>query len=87
MALSNPIICIVICLSLVGIGILITVKLARLTTRDHHEHDPEHSFYHDDDGHHSYYERSLIEKTEFSRRNPSIPPHLLRTFRRLLTLE
>ena len=76
---------ILICLIIVGAGILITIKLSRRAYKSRQESDPEHSYYHDEDGNHSYYERSIIEKKEFARRNPSVSPQILRTFRRLFS--
>ena len=62
-----------------AIGILVT---AAISIRNRGRIDDIDRHYYDEDGNHMYYDRSIIEKKEFNRQNPSESKHV-RTFSRL----
>lgn len=72
------------CFTLVLLGLCITIDLIVLTRRSSSRTDKNRDCYLDSEGNHSYYERSIIEKSQFRSLNPNVPPQELRTIRRFL---
>lgn len=69
----------IICIVLIAVIIAIAAMLTR------HEADDD-ATYRDENGRHTYYERSIIEKDDFHRKNPDVPYSEIRSLRRLLRL-
>lgn len=72
---------ILIIFMLVILALIVLVVVCARATNDYRER--ENDQYYDKEGNHSYYERSIIEKRNFTRKHPEIKG--LRTFRRLFS--
>ncbi|MCH5225022.1 MAG: hypothetical protein J1D77_03440 [Muribaculaceae bacterium] len=89
MYIDPEILTLFLCLDLAILGFVITLDLAlyAIKSADSNRSDPDRSPFLDADGDHSYYERSLIQKKSFLRKNPGVPLRTItRLFRNLLHL-
>ena len=68
----------IVCLILLILAFLVT----QITIESHHNDDKDTDFL-DEEGDHKYYDRSIIEKKNFSRRHPEISDDEVRSLRRL----
>ena len=68
---------------LVGVCLFITIETAVRHVEDTEPQDDDNDNpFLNKEGNHIYYDRSLIEKEKFIRKNPEIPEAQLRTWRR-----
>lgn len=79
--MSNSTIFFIVFISIVSCGILLILALHAIS-RNKETAGGKDPFI-NDEGNHVYYDRSIIEKSQFSRNNPKVPAHKLRTFSRL----
>ena len=72
----------IISVVLLAIGIVMTLLISFERRKSLYDDDD----YVDKEGYHKYYERSIIRKIRFFRKNPGIPENEVRSFRRLMNI-
>ena len=74
---------IIVIFILIILGLAIVLSIFRFFSKQPFDSHNDEAYY-DENGHHVYYERSIIEKREFHKKNPDMQYSDIRSFKNLL---